>query len=101
MIQLQSEVAQNAAELQQAVGRYSGVADGAELPSAAINFDLPPPPPGGGALPGTIPIERSQPRVAPGAIARSSGVSGGIDATPVGDFRVRRSPRTRRRRLSR
>ncbi len=85
MNQLQSEVAQNAAELQQAVGRYSGVADGAELPSAAVNFDPPPPPPGGGALPGTIPIERSQPRVAPGGIARSSSVSGGIDGTPVGD----------------
>jgi EspA/EspE family len=83
--QLQSEVAQNAAELQQAVGRYSGVADGAELPSAAVNFDPPPPPPGGGALPGTIPIERSQPRVAPGWIARPSGVSGGIDGTLVGD----------------
>lgn len=35
MNQLQSEVAQNAADLQQAVGRYSGVADGAELPGAA------------------------------------------------------------------
>jgi ESX secretion-associated protein EspA/E len=33
--QLRSEVAQNAAELQQAVGRYAGVADGAELPSTA------------------------------------------------------------------
>jgi hypothetical protein len=82
---LQSEVSQNAAELQQAVGRYSGVADGAELPGAAVNFDPPPPPPGGGALPGTIPIERSQPHVAPGGIAGSSGVSGGIDATVVGD----------------
>jgi EspA/EspE family len=37
--QLASEVAQNAAELQQAVGRYSGLADGAELPGAAWNFD--------------------------------------------------------------
>ena len=83
--QLQSEVAQNAAELQQAIGRYSGVADGAELPSVTTNFDPAPPPPGGGALPGTIPIERSQPCVAPGGIARSWGVSGGIDATPVGD----------------
>ena len=46
MNQLQSEVAQNAAELQQAVGRYSGVADGAELPGAAVTFDPPPPPPG-------------------------------------------------------
>lgn len=85
MNQLQSEVAQNAADLRQAVGRYSGVADGAELPGAAVNFDPPPPPPGGGALSGTIPIERSRPRVAQGGIARSSGVSGGIDATPVGD----------------
>ena len=31
--QLQSEVAQNAAELQQAVGRYSGVADGPNCPA--------------------------------------------------------------------
>lgn len=37
--QLQSEVAQNAAALQQAVGRYSGVAEGADLPGAAISFD--------------------------------------------------------------
>jgi hypothetical protein len=85
MNQLQSEVAQNAAQLQQAVGRYSGVADGAELPSAAVNFDPPPPQRGGGALPGTIPIERSQPRVASGRIAGSSGVSGGIDPTLAGD----------------
>jgi len=48
MNQLQSEVVQNAADLQQAVGRYSGVADGAGLPGAALNFDPPPPPPGGG-----------------------------------------------------
>ncbi len=63
MNRLQSEVAQNAAELQQAVGRYSGVADGAELPGAAAHFDPPPPPPGG--------------------IAGPSGVSGGIDPPPL------------------
>jgi hypothetical protein len=63
MNRLQSEVAQNAAELQQAVGRYSGVADGAELPGAAVHFDPPPPPPGG--------------------IAGPSGVSGGIDPPPL------------------
>jgi hypothetical protein len=39
MNQLQCEVAQNAAALQQAVGRYSGVAEGADLPGAAISFD--------------------------------------------------------------
>ena len=55
MNQLQSEVAQNAADLQQAVGRYSGVADGAELPGAAVNFDPPPPPPGGGAAGWRVP----------------------------------------------
>jgi hypothetical protein len=32
-------VAQNAAALQQAVGRYAGVADGADLPGAAMSFD--------------------------------------------------------------
>src|SRR5262249_13288510 len=58
MTQLQSEVAQNAAELQQAVGRYSGVADGAEMPGAAPNFDPPPPPPTGGVR-GAPPSERS------------------------------------------
>ena len=79
MNQLQSEVAQNAAQLQQAVGRYSGVADGAELPGPAVSFDPPPPPPGGGSVPGTIPIERSQQRVASGGTAGPSGVSGGID----------------------
>jgi hypothetical protein len=84
MNQLQSEVAKNAAELQQAVGRYSGVADGAELPGAAVSFDPPPPPSGGGALSGTLPIERSQPGTAPGGIAPSSGAAGGIVPTPAG-----------------
>ena len=78
MDQLRSEAAENAAELQQAVGRYSGLADGAELPGAAVNFDPPAPPPGGGAASGKIPIERSQPLIAAGGIAGSSGVSGGI-----------------------
>jgi hypothetical protein len=36
---LQSEVAQNAAELQQTVGRYSAVADGAEIFSTATDFE--------------------------------------------------------------
>jgi hypothetical protein len=36
--QLRAEVAQNAADLQRAVGRYSGVADGAELPGAGLDF---------------------------------------------------------------
>jgi hypothetical protein len=84
MNQLQSEVAQNAAQLQQAVGRYSGIVDGAELPGAAVSFDPPPPPSGSGALSGTLPIERPQPRTAPGGIARSSGASGGIAPTPAG-----------------
>jgi hypothetical protein len=84
MNQLQSEMEQNAARLQQAVGRYSGVADGAELPGVAVNFDPPPPPPGGGALSGTLPIEQSQPRTAPGAFVRTSGASDGIATTPGG-----------------
>jgi hypothetical protein len=41
MSALQGEVAQNAAELQQTVGRYSGVADGAEVLSTANNFEPP------------------------------------------------------------
>lgn len=85
MNRLQSEVAQNAAELQQAVGRYSAVADGAELPGAAVNFDPPPPPPGGGTLPGSMPTERSQPRVAPGVIAGTPGVSAAIAPALGGD----------------
>jgi ESX secretion-associated protein EspA/E len=65
--QLQSEVAQNAADLQQAVGRYCAVADGAELTGAAVqialdsdplqepvatrlDFDSPPEPPTGTPL---------------------------------------------------
>jgi hypothetical protein len=63
---LQSEVAQNAAELQQAVGRYSGVADGAQLPCAPVNFD-PSTPPDGHELRGATPIERSQRSVTPDA----------------------------------
>ena len=81
MNRLQSEVAQNAAELQQAVGRYSGVADGAELPGAAVHFDPPPPPPGGGALPGTTSTGSQRPGAA-GEIAGPSGDSGGIDPPP-------------------
>jgi ESX secretion-associated protein EspA/E len=81
---LQSDVAQNAAELQQAVGRYSGVAGSAELPGAAVTFDPPLPPPGGGVVAGMTPIERPQQSVAPGGIARPSGVSGGIDVPPGG-----------------
>jgi EspA/EspE family len=69
--QLQSEVAQNAADLQQAVGRYSGVADGAGLAVVAMNFD---PPPGGGARPGTSPIERPQQSVTPSGSAGPSDV---------------------------
>src|SRR5690242_2410143 len=38
MTALQSEVAQNAAELRQAVGRYAGVADGAQLQVAELDF---------------------------------------------------------------
>lgn len=47
MKQLQCEVAQNAADLLQTVGRYAGVADGAELPGAAVKLgnDDPPGPP--------------------------------------------------------
>jgi len=56
--QLQAEVALNAAELHQAVGRYAGVADGAELPGAELDFaapvrlgaDNPPGPPAGTPL---------------------------------------------------
>ena len=59
---LHSEVNQNAAELQQAVGRYSGVADGAEL--AGVDFDPPPPPPGSG-WPRVTPIERSKRKPSP------------------------------------
>jgi len=74
MNQLQSEVVQNAADLQQAVGRYSGVADGAGLPGAALNFDPPPPPPGGGALPRVSPTERPQQSLTPSGTAAPSGV---------------------------
>ena len=83
MNQLQSEVAQNAADLQQAVGRYSGVADGAEMPGAAVNFDPPPPPPAAGAANGAPQSERPQQVVAPSGAARLSGVSGGIDSAPA------------------
>ncbi|MDT5017464.1 MAG: hypothetical protein QOD39_3624 [Mycobacterium sp.] len=38
LYQLHSEVNANAAELQQAVGRYAGVADGADMPGADIDF---------------------------------------------------------------
>jgi len=76
MNRLQSEVVQNAAELQQAVGRYSGVADDAELPGDAVNFDPPPSPPPSSPLPAPIPTEPSQPRIAPRVVADSSGASG-------------------------
>ena len=46
LYQLHSETAANAAELQQAIGRYAGVADGAELPGVGVDFAPP------AALPG-------------------------------------------------
>ena len=55
MYQLHSDVSANAAELREAIGRYSGVEDGADLPGTGVDF-TPPPPPGGGAPPGTAPI---------------------------------------------
>jgi len=85
MTRLRSEVAQNVADLQQAVGRYSGVADGAELLGGAEYFDPPPPPLGGGSLPGAIPIERSPQRVTPAGIAGPSSISGGDDPVLAGD----------------
>jgi hypothetical protein len=36
---LHSEVSANAAELGQAIGRYAGVADGADTPTSALDFD--------------------------------------------------------------
>ena len=57
LYQLNSAVNENAATLQQAVGRYATVADGAVLTLT----DLGGPPPGSGAQP-LPPIERSQPR---------------------------------------
>ena len=50
MYQLHSDVSANAAELREAIGRYSGVEDGADLPGTGVDF-TPPPPPGGGAPP--------------------------------------------------
>jgi hypothetical protein len=83
MNQLQSEVAQNAADLQQAVGRYSGVADGAEMPGAAVNFDPLAPPPAAGAANRAPQGERLQHVGEPSSAARLSGVSGGIDSAPA------------------
>ncbi len=51
LYQLHQDAATNAARLQQTVGRYSGVRDGAEMPGATIDFTLPPPPSGGGSAP--------------------------------------------------
>jgi hypothetical protein len=66
--QLQSEVAQNAAELQQAVGRYSGVADGAELPGAPVNLDpLTDAPTKAGSSPTVTPGETTEPGPQPAA----------------------------------
>jgi len=42
LYELQSEVSANAAELGQAVGRYAGVADGADPPGDGIDFNPPP-----------------------------------------------------------
>ena len=44
LYQLHSEVSANATELQQAVGRYSSVADNAELPGGAVEFASAPQP---------------------------------------------------------
>jgi EspA/EspE family len=83
MTQLRSEVAQNAADLQEAVGRYSGVADGAELPGAALSFGPPPPPPGGGGLDDAPASVGSPQIVVPGGAPRLSISSGGTDSAPA------------------
>ena len=57
MYQLHSDVSANAAELREAIGRYSGVEDGADLPGSEVDF-TPPQPPGGGSPPGTAPLRR-------------------------------------------
>jgi hypothetical protein len=82
MTKLQSEVAQNAAELQQAVARYSGVADSAELPDAAGHSGQPPPPSSGARLPAAEPSVVPQQKVAPSTVPRLPAPAGGVENTP-------------------
>ncbi len=86
LYQLHSEASQNAADLQQALGRYGAVADGTELPSADMSFGLPPPLPdgvaptrwqGAGGVPSAPP---APPSGAGGAGAPSGAAPGGAPA---------------------
>jgi hypothetical protein len=51
LYQLHSEVTENAAELRQTIGRYSGVAERAVPPGGGLYFSYPPKPPGDGSAP--------------------------------------------------
>lgn len=57
MYRLQSEVNENAAALQQALGRYLSVDDGAEKSGAVADYGPPPHPPGGGSPTAGTPLE--------------------------------------------
>lgn len=70
LYQLHSEVSDNAAELSQAVGRYAGVADGADAPGGGFN---PPDLPGGGGPPNTEPTGPTD-----------DGAGGGTTSSPGG-----------------
>lgn len=76
LYQLHSEVSANATDVRQALGRYDGVVDGAELPSADADFGPPPPPPGGSPTT-TVPVE--PPTVTVG-VATGAPVAGGPGA---------------------
>ena len=80
LYQLHTEVSANATDLQQAVGRYAGVADGAELPGAGVDFDPPAPPPGVDAPPSSVPVP--PPVATGGSTGYGAPAAGGVGTAP-------------------
>jgi hypothetical protein len=83
MYQLHAEVNANATELQQAIGRYRSVVDGAEMPRTDVDFGPPPLPRNGSSSP-TI---AAQPATGGGTLGAPAGspATGGAAATPAVD----------------
>jgi EspA/EspE family len=82
LYELHSEAGANATELQQAIGRYRSVVDGAEMPGVDVDYSPPP------ALPGlsdTVPAEPPSSSVGvttPGGAPGVAPAAGGVDAAP-------------------
>jgi EspA/EspE family len=77
LYELSREAGQNAAELEQAAGRYAGVAETAKVTGTTSPSTPPPPPPPGVAVPPKDPQREGPPGVSetPGGVATGAGVA--------------------------